>query len=367
MKRRVCSLVITHSCNLNCVYCYEKFKSKQKMSFDIAVSVILKEVNFVKMTEEYGSLQIDFMGGEPFLEFSLIKEIVEWVKSQDISIPVSFFATTNGTLLTDVMKEWLTENNDIFHLGLSFDGSPLMQDINRSSSAKNIDMEFFRKNYPNQWVKMTVSPLSVCSFSKGLFWLYDQGFIVEANSAYGVEWSEQLLLEYKQQLQLIAEYYLKNPSSFIITPLKNIFKSVFGNTQNLINCTSGEDLITYDVDGCAYPCQYFTPLVLGNDSGKTIMESFYADKNKLDSNCKNCSMASVCKSCFGLNFKVNGSIVKREATLCAINRIQFEVAAWMYMEQLKLKKASNKIWSEEDYATAKGIVYYLKNLPNVLK
>ena len=35
-KRRTCMLVITHQCNLNCRYCYESFKSRKAMPFDLA-------------------------------------------------------------------------------------------------------------------------------------------------------------------------------------------------------------------------------------------------------------------------------------------------------------------------------------------
>lgn len=47
-KRRICMLMITHACNLNCTYCYERFKDNSMMSFETAQKCILKEIDFVK-------------------------------------------------------------------------------------------------------------------------------------------------------------------------------------------------------------------------------------------------------------------------------------------------------------------------------
>ena len=69
MRRRTCTLMITYSCNLNCIYCYEQFKSNKRMSFDMAKSIVEKEIAFVRDSPDYDELEIDFMGGEPFWSF----------------------------------------------------------------------------------------------------------------------------------------------------------------------------------------------------------------------------------------------------------------------------------------------------------
>ena len=81
-RRRTCTLLITYRCNLNCVYCYEHFKGNKKMTFEMAKSIVEKELEFVKNSSNYDELEIDFMGGEPFIEFSLIKKITEWLASE---------------------------------------------------------------------------------------------------------------------------------------------------------------------------------------------------------------------------------------------------------------------------------------------
>ena len=104
-KSKHISLSITERCNLNCIYCFEKSKSPQKMTFETAVEKIDFELIH---SEEYKSVAVDFMGGEPFLEFDLIKKICEyyWSKQNDLPKPLTFFTTTNGTLVHGRIKEW---------------------------------------------------------------------------------------------------------------------------------------------------------------------------------------------------------------------------------------------------------------------
>jgi len=66
-RRRTCSLIITHQCNLKCTYCYELFKSKMSMSFDLAKAILLNEFERLGASEEFDEIVIDFMGGEPMI------------------------------------------------------------------------------------------------------------------------------------------------------------------------------------------------------------------------------------------------------------------------------------------------------------
>lgn len=69
-------LLLTEECNLNCVYCYEHFKSKRKMSFDTARSIL---DNFYSSSKPGDTVLIEVFGGEPFTNFELIKQIDDYV------------------------------------------------------------------------------------------------------------------------------------------------------------------------------------------------------------------------------------------------------------------------------------------------
>ena len=362
-QRRVIFLILTHQCNLNCTYCYEKHKDECSMTFDTAQRILVKEFELVAQSPLYNHLEINFMGGEPFLEMELIHKIIDWVSNQTFPIPYSFFATTNGTLLTAEVKEWLIKHSSIFQVALSYDGTSITQNRNRSNSASKIDLDFFRAVFPKQGIKMTFSPQCVDSLYEGLIELYSRGFCIEANVAYGTQWTEKELCKYQEQLLLLARYYLEKPNVEKIAMFKPLFNCVFGITPPPRTCHSGNTLVTYDIDGNMYPCQFFTPLVLGSQRAYCNSLESFCQHEYIDPFCKSCSMVAVCKTCYGLNYMKFKDISKRDETLCEINKIQFAVNAWYYIELLKEKKKSGMEWNETEYAIAKGIVFYHQHPP----
>lgn len=127
-------LLITYKCNLRCSYCYEPKEQGFKMTVSKAKQIITEEL---ELLDPQDSVEIQFMGGEPLLEFQFIKEISEWLWNKGFDTDDNMlFAPTNGTLLTDEMKAWFASNNNRITLGLSFDGDITMQNKNRSNSFK---------------------------------------------------------------------------------------------------------------------------------------------------------------------------------------------------------------------------------------
>ena len=159
--RKNCTLLITHNCNLNCTYCYEKHKDVGTMTFKMAKEIIEQEFYITSQCHQFDEIEIDFLGGEPFLEFNLMKKIMEWTWSVSRPIPYFFSTSTNGTLLTKEMKDWCRIHKNKFKVVLSCDGMLNSQNINRSQCNNQIDYDFFLNVYPEQTLKMTISPQCV--------------------------------------------------------------------------------------------------------------------------------------------------------------------------------------------------------------
>ena len=169
MKKVSIVLCLTHRCNLNCVYCYERHDSAHEMNFDVAKTIIDR----VSHQYDTNNAHIEFLlfGGEPLLRFSLIQSIVQYLRSSAELPHYNVFAPTNGTVLTEDMKTWLRENKDCFVLGLSLDGAKSTQDRNRSNSFDKIDLNFFKTTWPTQNVKMTVSRESICNYANDVIFM----------------------------------------------------------------------------------------------------------------------------------------------------------------------------------------------------
>lgn len=128
-------LQVTQQCNLRCSYCaysgnyYNREHTSQRMDVGLAKEAIKF---FFRHSDETEKLAISFYGGEPLLEFSLIKQCVEYCKEHSGDKKIDYFMTTNGTLLKEEIVDFLVVNN--FKLTISLDGDKEEHDANRKYS-----------------------------------------------------------------------------------------------------------------------------------------------------------------------------------------------------------------------------------------
>lgn len=125
------TLFLTQSCNLNCIYCYGDGGAygsggdmTEKTAFQ-AVDWMLEQAGKIK------KLHIGFFGGEPFLNFPLMKAIVDYAEKrvQAMGKKIAFHTTTNGTLLDDEEIDFIKEHR--VEVMVSFDGTKELQDNQR--------------------------------------------------------------------------------------------------------------------------------------------------------------------------------------------------------------------------------------------
>ena len=333
------------------------------MSFSTAQTIIRKEFEAVGSSSEYDSLRIEFFGGETFLEFDSLRQIVEWVQSEEWPVPYRFFATTNGTILTDSMKDWLRSKKDILTVGLSFDGTPEMQNVNRCNSFDKIDVAFFLENYPYQTVKMTVSTRTLKSFAQGVIYLQEKGFEVDPSCACGEDWDADCGVEYQKQLYELAEYYLANPEVKPVDLLTLRFHDVLLPCSPQPFCGAGKGFITYDITGEAYPCHMFTPLVSDKSAANRISaESFQKESRYVDPRCENCVVVNICTTCYGYNYGRSGRIDCRDPRLCDLFQSQCKAAAWFQLRLFEIKKQRRELFSPDEIENMKGVVCFFKKM-----
>jgi radical SAM protein with 4Fe4S-binding SPASM domain len=329
-------LAITEACNLNCLYCYEHNKSPKEMSRDLIFSII---ENTLQNNDT--AIEFVFHGGEPMLKFDLIRETAEyfWERFNPDNKYV-FYSTTNGTLLNEDTKRWLSEHKEHFWCGLSFDGTEKMQNKNRSNSAKDIDLDFFVKTWPTQEVKMTISHLTLPDLTEGTIFLHKKGFKVSNNLAYGIDWNDDLYIKtYSEQLEKLMDFYLENPD---ITPATVLSMNVewFTTKDNKIKterfCGAGKQMKCFDSAGNEFPCHFFLDMNMDKYKIGTIdMEVLKSDDCLLDSFCKKCEIRLVCPTCYGYNFVATGDPAKRDRNLCILMKIQAVACALFSLRRIK--------------------------------
>ena len=131
IKMNSLRVIVTERCNLNCKYCFVD-KRKTKKAKIMTWPVLKKGLdNLVKLSNGK-AIEVQFFGGEPLLEFELIKKAVSYINQLKVKKKISqahFGITTNATLLTQEKAKFLKANN--FLVSVSLDGWKKMNDLNR--------------------------------------------------------------------------------------------------------------------------------------------------------------------------------------------------------------------------------------------
>jgi len=116
-------LIITNNCNMACTYCYGSFGHNEKKN-QMSKDTVRKTIDFC---QELNIKQIAFFGGEPLLNFKVIVEAIEYSRLNKFDI--SFGMTTNGTLVTEEIADYLKKHN--VRVSVSIDGPEDIHNISR--------------------------------------------------------------------------------------------------------------------------------------------------------------------------------------------------------------------------------------------
>lgn len=330
-------LTVTEKCNLNCLYCFEGNKRFRSMKFDTAIRTIENEMN---EENEYEEILFDFMGGEPFAEFELIREICEYTWSKEWNKRYLFFASTNGTLVHGEIQKWLEQHKEDFICGISLDGLPEVHNHNRSNSYYEIDINFFLRLWPLQEAKMTIYPDNLDKLAESIIYLHDLGFRVKSNLAYGPNWnSKSKLEEYEVALNRLCDFYLLNldvePSTIINMDLIPI---AYPSEPIHKWCGMGGQMVAYDIDGKKYPCHFFQDMTSGKINYEELIKTDFDNiQNSLSEKCRNCILRNTCSTCYGYNYSNTGDFGKKENGLCMFKKVSAIATSTLTYRRLNIE------------------------------
>lgn len=158
--------ILSTGCNLACKYCFienniSNNHSEINMSNDLAILALDKYINYLNDNPDIEEPQIIFYGGEPFVNYSVMKNLVNYAKSKNSNIVFSL--VTNATLIDDDIIDFLKANN--ISVGISIDGPKKINDANRifRNSDESVyeqvisTIEKFKFNNLNYGLSITIS------------------------------------------------------------------------------------------------------------------------------------------------------------------------------------------------------------------
>ena len=148
-------LLVTNNCNLKCKYCWRTQLYKEDITKDMSIETADKAMEFIQKNGEEGAA-ITFFGGEPLLNFDLIKYIMQKYPTLNYTI------YTNSTLLSDEIINWLHKRRDFIRIVLSIDGK---EETNIASRGATYDEKMVSRvltEFLEGSVRMTVADPTCC-------------------------------------------------------------------------------------------------------------------------------------------------------------------------------------------------------------
>lgn len=123
-------VVVTKRCNHKCLYCHAAAENLSKSDYDMDEETAKKTVDFIFQSPS-NSITIEFQGGEPLLNFDVIKTITKYAKEKNLTYKkkLQFVMVSNLTVMDDDILDYCIKN-DIF-LCTSLDGPEGLHDKNR--------------------------------------------------------------------------------------------------------------------------------------------------------------------------------------------------------------------------------------------
>lgn len=345
-------LHVAHTCNLNCEYCFAsqgKYHGERAlMPFEVGK----RALDF--LIENSGSrhnLEVDFFGGEPLMNFEVVKKLVKYAREQEklYNKNFRFTLTTNGLLIDDDVIAFV--NKEMSNVVLSLDGRKEVHDSLRKTisgqGSYDIIIPKFKKlvearGGKNYYIRGTFTHNNI-DFLKDILHMADLGFtelsmepvVCAPDEPYAL--TEKDLPILKEQYELLAKEMIKRDSEnrgftfyhymLDLTHGPCIYKRISG-------CGSGTEYLAVTPWGDLYPCHQFVgdeKFKLG-DIYNGIVNTKVRDEFKLCNayarpECKDCWAKLYCSGgCAANSYHATGNILGTYKYGCELLKKRIECA-----------------------------------------
>lgn len=323
-------LHIAHDCNLACRYCFaeegEYHGRRALMSYEVGKQAL----DFlIANSGNRRNLEVDFFGGEPLMNFQVVKDLVAYGREQEVlhNKKFRFTLTTNGVLLNDDVMEFV--NKEMSNVVLSIDGrkdvNDKMRPFRNGAGSYDLIIPKFKKlaesrNQMNYYVRGTFTHNNL-DFAEDVKHLTELGFeqisvepvVAKDDEPYAIR--EEDLPVLMKEYDKLARYIIESRKAGKWFNFFHFMIDLSGGpcvAKRLSGCGSGTEYLAVTPWGDLYPCHQFVgeeDFLMGN-----VFEGVKADKIREEFKCSNVYSKDKCKKCFA-KFYCSGG--------CAANAYKF--------------------------------------------
>ena len=361
-------LHIAHDCNMCCKYCFagegEYSGDRSLMSFEVGK----RALDF--LIEQSGSrknLEVDFFGGEPLLNFDVVKQLVAYARSieKEKGKNFRFTLTTNGVLLNDEVMEWA--NKECYNVVLSLDGRKETNDrMRRTRNDKgtyDLILPKFQKmakerNQQGYYIRGTYTHYNT-DFANDILHLADLGFeqlamepvVTDPKMDYALQESD--IPKLKDQYDLLAKEMCKRNREGKGFTFFHYMIDLEGGPciyKRISGCGVGTDYMAVTPWGDLYPCHQFVgdeKFLLGNvfDGVKNtdIVNEFKLCNVYSREACQDCFAKLYCSGgCSANAYHTTGKITGTCDMSCELHRKRVENAIVIKIDELFANSENNE-------------------------
>ncbi len=337
------TLCITQQCNLRCTYCYIG-KKNARMSLALAKDVIDFIFNKTAAGEK---IHFGFFGGEPLLEFELLRTITEMAEDHPAYHKELFEMTvvSNGTIFSKEIADFLKAHD--ISLCISCDGPPFVQDTFRrfasgegSSAVVERNLKTAIEMLPSVIVNAVYHPKTLLFLPQVVEYFSDLGLRqIYLSPDFSALWSksdaDRLPEIYSSVAEQYMKHYLAGRPRFISLIDSKIIVLMRGGYDPRERCRMGKGEFAFTPSGNIYPCER----LIENDSGEHCignirtkvhgerMSCKVAPAQEGNRECLSCGVRDYCMNWCGCsNYFSTGYYNRVGPFLCASERAAIQTA-----------------------------------------
>ena len=355
-------LHICHDCNLRCKYCFADEGAYHARREFMSLEVAKKAIDF--LIENSGNrkiLETDFFGGEPLMNFDVVKETVYYAKEQAAKRGKKFLftLTTNGLLLKDDVAQFL--NEEMENVVLSLDGRQEVHDAVRKTANGKGSFDLVIENIKNfvkirgdksYYVRGTFTAKNL-DFGKDVLFLADNGFDSISMEPVvtdipDLEITKDMLPEVCAEYDRLCDAYLKREAEGKGFNFFHFNVDLEGGpclAKRVSACGAGNEYFSVVPSGDIYPCHQFagdSAFKMGNVfEGRLDEEIRGKFKNSClftRQKCDSCFAKFICSGgCNANNYHYNGDINIPYEMTCEMMKKRTENAMHILAERKRRK------------------------------
>lgn len=353
-------LNIAHDCNIRCSYCFASQGNFKGENLLMKEDIGKKAIDFlIKESGNRRNLEIDFFGGEPLLNFDVVKNLVEYGKSKEKEYNKNFrfTLTTNCIMLDDDNIDFINDNMD--NIVLSLDGRKEINDNMRytPNNKGTYDLiipkikKFIEKRGNKSYFVRGTFTSQNKDFHNDVIHMHELGFknlsvepvVADESEDYAIK--KEDVNDINKSYEKLTDYYLEsynnnNRFNFFHYQL-NLDKHICQDKKEL-GCGAGIEYVSITPEGDIYPCHQFVgdkKFIMGNlnesdsiDEG--IKDNFKNLKTVDKEECDKCWAKNFCSGgCHANAYNFNNDLKKPYTIGCELEKKRLEESIYIEIEK----------------------------------